>query len=83
MPDLAPFKEWLKHNKGYKEKVACDIISRLKRAQLFIDISKPTDYEVFCLDKNLDFKQLTISVRSQIRRAIRLFITFNNERSSI
>ena len=76
MGDLDSFREWLISTKSYQKRVAKDILSRLKRANGFIDLSNPSDYSIFCLDKNSDFNVLGVSVKSQIRKSIKLFIEY-------
>lgn len=65
MGNLDFFKEWLINQKGYQKRVVRDIVSRLKRASGFVDLSDPSDYTIFCLAKNLDFNELSVSVRSR------------------
>lgn len=63
------FKEWIIKEKGYGEKSAGDVVSRLKRAQGFCG---KEDFTMEELDKNEDFSKLSVSVRSQIRSAVRI-----------
>lgn len=70
----AGFAEWLMRVKGYSERVAKDIVSRRKRAECFVPSHGETnDYYIFTLEQNNSFKQLSVNVKSQIRKSVQLF----------
>jgi DNA (cytosine-5)-methyltransferase 1 len=73
--DLAQigFEEWLSQ-KGMGKASVGDVISRLKRAERYVDLSKMDDLEylLFEVGRNQDFAKLSMSVKSQIKRAIKL-----------
>lgn len=74
------FKEWLKKEKGYSEKSARDVQSRLKRATTFLK-DKEKENPIAELENINEFKALSISVKSQLRKSIKLhneFITKND-----
>jgi DNA (cytosine-5)-methyltransferase 1 len=60
------------------EKSAGDVISRLKRAKSIMDFDIPVDVEtlLFHFSGKPAFKVLTQTVRSQLKRAIRLYKEF-------
>ena len=67
------FIDWLQKEKNYQKKTSHDIVSRLKRVkQLLGTIDEPIA-ALNKIEKNDDFKCLTHSVRSQLRKALRLY----------
>lgn len=73
------FQQWLIDAKNYKNKSASDVISRINRVKTFIRIPELIDDNVILsLNENQDFKKLSVSVRSQLRRALRLLREYNN-----
>jgi DNA (cytosine-5)-methyltransferase 1 len=77
----AELRKWLIETKLLSKKSASDVICRLKRAKTFIniDISDNTETLLFHLSENPVFKTLTQSVRSQLKRAVRLYKDFNTK----
>lgn len=73
------FQQWLIDVKSYKSKSASDVVSRINRVKSFIRLPELIDDNVISsLDENQDFKKLSNSVRSQLRRALRLLREYNN-----
>ena len=68
------FYDWLQKEKHLSQKSARDVLSRLKRVKNYVDFSgKGSDEELlFKMSQNSDFQKLTMSVKSQLRRAIHL-----------
>lgn len=72
------FREWLMKEKNYSDRASRDVQSRLKRVLGY------TGDETLCpdtmakLEANIEFKNLSMSVKSQMRRAIRLHNEFAN-----
>ncbi len=79
------FRNWLIVNKGLSSKSAKDVISRLKRASLYTDFSSKANVNqiIFYMDNNLEFKKITLTVKSQMRRAIRLLFEFKKTTRSL
>ena len=76
--ELPSFSRWLTTEKGYSERGARDVISRMKRAEKLVPLcGKPNDLYVFTLEKDNSFKELSVNVRSQIKRAVQLKIEFD------
>ncbi len=67
------FTEWLQKEKKYKEKTSHDVVSRLKRVKLFLGAADEPLVALNRIENNKDFKRLTHSVRSQLRKALRLY----------
>ena len=74
------FRNWLSKTKKFQRKVVCDILSRKNR------LFKIKKYEVgqnlksylIKLEDIETFKNLTLSVKSQLRRSVRLFAEFHS-----
>lgn len=72
MIDKVGFKEWLRVTSSHSDRVINDIICRMNRADSISEWTN-TDTYLFYLEKNPVFLDLTISVRSQLRKSIRLY----------
>lgn len=67
------FYSWLLEEQNYSERSAKDVISRCKRAEKIVSSSGiPDAFYVFTLEQQEDFKALSVNVRSQMKRAIKL-----------
>lgn len=70
------FGEWLQKEKGFTQKAAHDAVSRLKRTQTILDTTEiPTD-AVQQLESNAAFKELSICVKSQLKRTSKLYLEY-------
>lgn len=76
------FSSWLKSNKGYTNPAANDVSSRLRRALSFHQIDWNLDQasNIFFLEQTHGFQSLTVSVKSQLRRAVKLHFEFLSEK---
>lgn len=71
------FYDWLIRGKNYSERVAKDTVSRLKRAEKLIpSYGTPDGYYIFALEQRPEFQQLSVNVRSQIKRAVQLLAEY-------
>lgn len=77
MIDAAQFKTWLEESTTYSSAVVSDTVSRLKRADSILELSEEAVY-LFYLERKPEFKALSRSVKSQIRKAVKLYLTFRN-----
>lgn len=70
--DEKEFDNWLKQKLGYIDKSPRDVRSSVKRAGRFANLSNDsTDEElIFTISQNPDFKSLTASVKSQVKRGV-------------
>ena len=75
---MTDFKSWLAKKNSFPIKVCTDIASRLNRAKGIVDIEKYKDVDeaLFHLSTKAAFKSLTVSVRSQVRRSVKLYMEF-------
>ena len=69
------FSVWLGENTQYSPAVVSDIVSRMKRADSIMEWNDSETY-LFYLEKVQAFQQLTMCVKSQIRKAVRLYRSF-------
>jgi len=77
MVDSAQFKTWLEANTSYSNAVISDTISRLRRADSILELTEEEVY-IFYLERKPEFKALATTVRSQIKKAVRLYLSFRN-----
>lgn len=70
------FRAWLQ-NKGYQGRVVGNIASRANRADKMLEYDGLDAY-LFYLEQKDEFKALSMSCRSQLRRAIRLYQEYQN-----
>ena len=77
MVDSINFKKWLSENTTYSNAVITDTISRIKRADAILEWYDDEVYQ-FYLEREDDYKKLSISVRSQIKKAVKLYYQYIN-----
>lgn len=69
------FKRWLKDNTTYNDAVIGDTVSRAKRADSILNWSDSDTY-LFYLEREKGFELLSVSVRSQLRKAVKLYAAY-------
>ena len=74
---MEDYKNWLQDNKQISRKVSMDNVSRVKRALSLLGSDSITFGSLEELENNDGFKSLSVSVKSQIRRAVKLYIEFS------
>lgn len=67
------FREWLMKEKQYSERSSRDVQSRLKRAMSLSGGEEVTPKTLARLEDNTEFRELSMSVKSQIRRAVKFY----------
>lgn len=67
------FRKWLQEKNTYTDASIKDIISRLRRANNIL-IFQNEDIYLFRLEQCEEFQKASVSVKSQMRRAIRLYL---------
>lgn len=75
MVDAERFKKWLKNNTTYSDAVISDMSSRIKRADSLLEWYDEEVYQ-FYLEQNVQYKLLSVSVRSQIKKSVKLYRQF-------
>ena len=73
--EIKSFKEWLCTTKNLTANSAKDVVSRVKRSNIYVDLAQGLTVEelIFRMSQNAEFKTLSISVKSQLKRAVKLF----------
>lgn len=79
MIDNKEFRAWLKENTPYSPRVITDIVSRAKRVDNILEWNSDEAY-LFYLEKNEDFSKLSSAVKSQMRKAIKLYANYKTEK---
>lgn len=75
MNDLSNFKLWLTENKDYSNKVISNTVSRFKRADSMLAWFDDPVYQ-YKLEQIEEYQNLSRSVRSQIKKAVKLYSEF-------
>lgn len=75
------FKKWLDLSTAFSDRTKSNVVSRLKRANGILPLENDPMY-IFKLSMSPRFQQLTISVRSQIKRAVRLYFEYMKKRGA-
>ena len=78
MENTVEFRKWLEEKTEYTKETKSNIVSRLKRADGIIPIVIDEVY-LFNLSNHSEFQKMSVSVKSQIRIAIRLYFEFMKE----
>ena len=76
------FKKWLTEKNKYTDASIKDIVSRLRRANNIL-IFENEDIYLFRLDQCKEFQKASVSVKSQIRRSVRLYFQYLKEMETI
>lgn len=76
MVDGEKFKEWLENNTNYEKAAISDVVSRMKRADRIYNWDGSDTY-LFFLEKQDGFQKLSMSVKSQLRRAVKYYSAFS------
>lgn len=69
------FKKWLIENTSYSLPVISDTVSRMRRADRILEWSGEDVYQ-FRLEQMEEYKKISVSVRSQIKKAVKLYFDF-------
>lgn len=76
MDQREAFSTWLRNAKGYSDRSISDVFSRLRRAERILPDREINRYFLADLEANGEYRGLSTSVRSQIKKAINLHIAF-------
>jgi hypothetical protein len=79
------FVEWLQTEKNLKRRSSSDVKSHLLRADEIIDVEDMTLREpeiIYGLSKSEKFQDLTSSTKSHLKRAVRLYKEYLEERQN-
>lgn len=75
MIDYSAFKNWLFSSSDYSMKTVSNIISRLKRADAILPWYNEDVY-LFHLEQTDEYNELSLSVKSQIKKAVKLYFDY-------
>ncbi len=73
--NISEFKIWLDDNTTYTKATKSNVVSRLKRANAILSFEAESVY-LFNLSQEKEFQCLTVSVKSQVRRAVKLYFQY-------
>jgi len=76
MNDRQAFSTWLRTEKGYSDRSISDVFSRIKRATMMLPDRTIDRYFIVDLKRTQQYQSLSTSVRSQIKKALNLHITY-------
>lgn len=76
--ELGEFKTWLTINEKYSKETIGDIVSRMKRADNILLWFNDVVYQ-FKLEQEPAYQALSCSVRSQIKKAVKLYFQFKEQ----
>jgi DNA (cytosine-5)-methyltransferase 1 len=81
--NIEHFRDWLVEEIEVSTRSASDVMSRLRRLSELISIDSKSDIadQLHRLSKNESFKLLSPSVRSQLRRSLKLYSRWKIETS--
>jgi DNA (cytosine-5)-methyltransferase 1 len=78
------FNAWLERDNQFEVRSRKDVLCRLNRGISFLNVhfvDYPLDEVLMLLDRNSRFNELSTSVKSQIRRAFRLYYRYRAHHS--
>ena len=77
------FVDWLVHFQHYSQRSASDTLSRVRRADKMCRLDgAPNDFYFYTLQQSKEYNELSVSVRSQIKRALSLYNNFITQSSA-
>lgn len=74
--DTARFIEWLSTEKALGARSAKDVVSRCGRVNRLLGTEEPGENAIDLLKENSDFQNSSTFIRSQLKRAVSLYIEF-------
>lgn len=78
MIELQGFKDWLISSTDYSQRTVSNIVSRLKRADNILSWYDDEVY-LFRLEKTTGFQNLSVTVKSQIKKSVKLYFEYVGE----
>lgn len=69
---------WLVSVKGFSTRGAKDVVFRINRVKKLLDSDVISEHSINELERNESFVRCTVSIKSQMRRAIRLACEYQN-----
>ena len=81
--DTNRFVEWLTTNKSMGARSAKDVISRCGRVSRMLAIEEIDEKVISSLIENGDFQSSSTFVKSQLKRAVSLYLEFSTEQEKV
>lgn len=78
MKDFLDFKTWLEDNTDYSSRTIGNMVSRMKRANGILPWFDD-DLYLFRIERCEEFQKLNCSVKSQLRKAIKLYFEYKRK----
>lgn len=82
MINFDEFKLWLDTNTNYTKETKSNLISRLKRANNILPVTNEPIY-IFLLSQERAFNQLSVNVRSQLRRSVKIYTQYLESEATV
>ena len=79
--DFVAFKTWLIDYKGMTTRAASDVPSRLRRITKLLDCVDVDNTTYANLKRNSTYQEYSVTVRSQMKRALTLYLEFEATKS--
>ena len=70
------FNKWLTENQGMTVRSSRDVISRCKRVNKITGQDEITELTIEIINNNEEFLEKSMFVKSQLRRAVALYLAF-------
>lgn len=74
--DTTRFIDWLSTEKSMGTRSAKDVVSRCSRVNRLLGLEEPGENAIDLLKENYDFQNSSTFIRSQLKRAVSLYIEF-------
>ena len=74
--DTTGFIEWLSTEKSMGARSAKDVVSRCGRVNRLLGVEEPGENAIALLKENNEFQNSSTFIRSQLKRAVSLYIQF-------
>ena len=78
MRNKSLFVQWLREKRQYSDRTISNVFSRIRRAQKFLPNREIDKYMVTDLESIPEYMELSSDIRSQIKKAIRLWLDFED-----
>ncbi len=74
---LDEYHAWLEEVMSITKRGANDVVSRLRRAMKLLDVNTIDETTIDALIANLEFQSFNSVIKSQIKRAVSLYLEFS------
>ena len=81
--DSIGFVEWLGVEKSMSTRSAKDVVSRCGRVCRLLGIEEPEEHAIELLKEHSEFQNNSTFIRSQLKRAVSLYIEFQTTQTKV